>query len=228
MTKTIYWATYNQDQSLDLDLTPKRLVQHIAKSQSKHIGINHVACPAIRNKHRNTFYTTFPYDLEVIFQDNKLITNRPNEIFERVGLYEGSYAFDWGINRIFFSETPQILQTSPAFLQQTSYGHYGHLPSGAFDISKWFRPSVPAFQLWSGVKEFRAFKDEPQMYFDFPNEDAVELLEFKMTETLYNISNATVQHKFDTPKEKLVEVYKRFTQSGLNKKVLNEIKANLA
>jgi hypothetical protein len=223
-TQTIYWAAFNQDSTPDLEL--KSLVRHIASTQNTHLGGNHVACPAIRGKHSNTFYSTFPYDLKVMFKD-RLITNRPEVIEQRTGLYENSYAFNWNYHRIFFSPTPQIMETSPAFLHQTSYSQYAHAPSGAFDIGKWFRPSAPAFQLWSGVNEFKALKDEAHLYFNFPNENNIEFVQFQMTEYLYTISDATVSHKFNLPKQPLANLYKRFTQSGLRTKVLAQIEANL-
>ena len=222
--QTIYWAAFNQEPTPELEL--KSLVRHIATTQSNHIGSNQVACPAIRGKHSNTFYSTFPYDLEVMFKD-KLITNKPEVIEQRTGLYENSYAFNWHYNRIFFSPVPQIMETSPAFLHQTFYAQYGHAPSGAFDIGKWFRPSAPTFQLWSGVKEFKALKDEAHLYFNFPSQNRIEFKEFKMTDTLYKISEANTLFKSHIPKEGLSNLYRRFTQTGFQKKIMTEVEANL-
>lgn len=224
MTQTIYWAAFNQEPTPDLEL--KSLVRHIANAQSNHLRENHVACPAIRGKHSNTFYSTFPYDLEVMFT-NKLITNKPEVIEQRTGLYENSYAFNWHYNRIFFSPTPQIMETSPAFLHQTSYTQYGHAPSGAFDIGKWFRPSAPAFQLWSGINQFKALEGEAHLYFNFPNEKQIEFKQFVMTDDLYEISTHSVRHKEYLPKQNLNSLYKRFTQSGFKRKIMIEIEANL-
>ena len=223
-TQTIYWAAFNQDSTPELEL--KSLVRHIATTQNNHINENHIACPAIRGKHTNTFYGTFPYDLEVMFKD-KLITNKPEVIEQRTGLYENSYAFNWHYNRIFFSPIPQMMETSPAFLHQTSYTQYGHAPSGAFDIGKWFRPSAPSYQLWSRITEFKALKGEAHLYFNFPSEDKIELKQFKMTDVLYKISEASVGHKQHIPKQSLSILYNRHLRSGLNKKIMTEVEANL-
>lgn len=223
-TQTIYWAAFNQDSTPELELKP--LVRHIGNTQKNHVGENHIACPAIRGKHSNTFYSTFPYDLEVSFA-NGLTTNKPNSIEQRTGLYENSFAFNWHYNRIFFSPVSQTMETSPAFLHQTSYAQYGHAPSGAFDIGKWFRPSAPTFQLWSGVDEFKALKDEAHLYFNFPSENKVEFKEFKMTDILYRISEANTSFKSHVPKEGLSALYCRFVQSGFQKKIMKEIEANL-
>jgi hypothetical protein len=223
-TQTIYWAAFNQNSTPDLEL--KSLVRHISTTQSNHIGSNQVACPAIRSKHTNTFYSTFPYDLEVMFKD-KLITNKPEVIEQRTGLYENSYAFNWHYNRIFFSAVPQIMETSPAFLHRTTYSQYGHAPSGAFDIGKWFRPSAPTFQLWSGVNEFKVSKGEAHLYFNFPSKNTIEFKQFKMTDLLYEISSASVGHKQSIPKQNLQSLYTRFSQSGFQKKIMTEVEANL-
>jgi hypothetical protein len=224
MTKIIYWAAFDLEPTPDLELKP--LIQYMSSAQKNYIGDNFVACPAIRNKHTNTFYGVFPSDLEVNFQ-SEMTTNQPLVVEERTGLYNNSFAFNYRINRIFFSSTSQIMETSPAFLHQTSYSKYGHAPSGAFDIGKWFRPSAPAFQLWSGVKEFKALKGEAHLYFNFPNEDKIELRQFKMTDTLYDISTASLTHKAHIPNQSLKSVYSRFTRSGLANKVMSEIEANL-
>ena len=120
-----------------------------------------------------------------------------------------------------------MMETSPAFLHNTSYSQQGHAPSGAFDIGKWFRPSAPAFQLWSGVTEFKASKDEAHLYFNFPSTNRVIFQEFRMTETLYKISNASVNLKSHLPKEGLSSLYSRYTKAGFNKKIMAEIEANL-
>ncbi len=224
-TQTIYWAAFNQDPTPDY-LKLRSLVRDIATTQNNYVGSNHVACPAIRSKHTNTFYGVFPYDLEVSFT-GQMITNRPDEVDQRDGLYQNSFAFNWRYNRIFFSPVPQMMETSPAFLHQTSYTQYGHPPSGGFDIGRWFRPSAPSFQLWSGVTRFKALEGEPHLYFNFPNKDIIQLRQFKMTDSLYDISFASVAHKEIISKENLQSLYNRFTRSGLNKKVMREIEANL-
>ena len=224
-TQTIYWAAFNQDPTPD-SLKLKSLLRHIASNQSNYIGMNHVACPAIRSKHANTFYGVFPYDLQVTF-NGQMITNQPDDVAQRDGLYENSFAFNWRYNRIFFSPVPQIMETSPAFLHQNSYSQYGHAPSGAFDIGRWFRPSAPSFQLWSGVTQFKALQGEAHLYFNFPNKEKIELRQFEMTDLLYDISSASVAHKEIVGKQNLQSLYNRFTRSGLNKKIMSEVQANL-
>jgi hypothetical protein len=223
-TQTIYWAAFEQDSTPNLKLKP--LVKYLADEQSDHLGENHIACPAIRSNHTNTFYSTFPYDVEVNFKDG-LWSNKPEIINERVGVYKNSYAFNWHYYRIFFSPTSQMMEISPSFLHNTSYSQQGHAPSGAFDIGKWFRPSAPAFQLWSGVNEFKALKDEAHLYFNFPSTNRIVFQEFKMTETLYQIAYANTSVKYNLPNLGLSSLYSRFVKAGFSKKIMAEIEANL-
>lgn len=224
MDKIIYWANLTQLEDSQLELKP--LLADLAQSQAGHKGGNFVACPAISSKHKNTFVSTIPYDLSVRFYNDELFTS-DTKVTRREGLYDNSYAFDWGLSRIFFSEEPQLIETSPAFLHKTSYSKYGHAPSGAFDISQWFRPSSPTFQLWSGETEFQAKAGEAHLYFNFPNEYRISLKQFAMSDRLNQIMHTCVNYKIQKPKQRLSSIYNMFVENGLQKDTLKEIKSNL-
>lgn len=224
-TSTIYWARYSESCNY-FDATPRLLLPILAESQKRHIGNNFVACPAIRNKHKNTFVTNVPWDLSVSFSENSILTHDPY-VTRREGLYDSSYAFDWALRRIFFSAEPQLMETSPSYFQQTSYSTLGVLSSGSFDISKWFRPSSPNIQLWSNVDYFTARKDEPFLYFNFPSAHRIVLKEFKMTETLYAIATDNVAVKYTTPKLSLEALYEYASKQKQRKTILKEIQTNL-
>lgn len=224
-TSTVYWARYSEACQF-FDATPHALLPLLAESQKSHIGNNFVACPAIRNKHKNTFVTHVPWDISVSFFEGEMVTH-DSYAFRREGLYDSSYAFDWAIRRIFFSAEPQLMETSPAYFQQTSYSGLGVLSSGSFDISKWFRPSSPNIQLWQGVNYFTARQDEPFLYFNFPNESRIVLKEFKMTDTLYDIATNNVALKNTTPKLSLEALYEYAAVQKQRKTILKEIQTNL-
>jgi hypothetical protein len=209
-----------------LDLEPKSLIKDFAKSQAGHKNGNYVACPAFREKHKNTFISYIPFDISVRYADGGHYTNR-DEVTPRTGLYDDSYAFDLGLFRIFYSEDPQIMETSPAFLHQTSYSSMGHQASGAFDIGRWLRPSAPTFQLWSGVTEFSASEGEPHMYFNFPNENKIQLKQFYVSDKVKELSDANVSFKSYLPKQNLNSLYSRFIRSNQKNILIEEIKKNL-
>ena len=220
----VYWA--NLCPELEIDLEPKPLLVDIAKSQSQYKGQNWLSCPAIKDKNYNTFLTHIPHNLEVKFEKNSLYTN-DQRVTPRQGLYEKSYAFDWDIKRIFFSESPQIMEVTPSYLHKTSYSRYGHAPSGAFDISRWFRPSSPMFQLWSEENIFLAKKGEAHLYFNFPNNKKVVLKEFYFTDTLQEIVQLNVDHKNIVPRQSLDSIYNMFEATKRRKVVLSEIMKNI-
>jgi hypothetical protein len=220
----VYWA--NLCPELEIDLEPKPLLVDIAKSQSQYKGQNWLSCPAIKDKNYNTFLTHIPHNLEVKFEKNSLYTN-DQRVTPRQGLYEKSYAFDWDIKRIFFSESPQIMEVTPSYLHKTSYSRYGHAPSGAFDISRWFRPSSPMFQLWPEEDAFLAKGGEAHLYFNFPNNKKIVLKEFYFTEKLEEIMYLNLNHKNIMPKQTLHSVYKMFEDSKRKEIVLSEILRNL-
>jgi hypothetical protein len=224
MNQTIYWANLSNLPDQDMQLSP--LLTDLANSQSDHPGSNFVACPATTSKHRNTFMSTIPYDMSLRFVNNKLVTD-DKLIKQRLGLYDNSNAFDWRMNRIFFSPTPQIMEVSPAFLHRTSYSQQGHAPSGAFDVGQWFRPSSPTFQLWSGQSEFQGIKGEAHLYFNFPSENKIVLEQFQMTDKLINIMNTCLQHKFHEPRKRLPHLYDVFSDGGFKEEILKEISQNL-
>lgn len=225
-SNTVYWAVFS-DNSNGYDYELSSLVKELGQSQKNYPLENLVACPAVRGKHINTYVSKLPYNLDIQINNNQWQTNHPEDVQPRQGLYDNSYAFDWRFYRIFFSPIPQMMESSPAFLHQTTHTTYGHALSGAFDIGRWFRPTSPAWQMWSNVNEFHALKGEAHLYHNFPNENKIQLQQFIMTDTLREIAEQNVKHKQYVPKQSLFNLYERFTRSGGHKKVLSEIKANL-
>ncbi len=222
--QTIYWGNMSQLPSSEFSLKP--LIPNVAKSQSAYPKENHVACPAIRSKNSNTFFSTIPYDISVRIYNGQFLAS-DSEIEQRQGLYENSYAFNWNVRRIFFSPFEQTMEVSPAFLHKTSYSQYGHAPSGEFDISKWFRPSSPTFQLWENETEFKAQKGEPHLYFTFANKKKIKLQEFKMSGRLYDIAKYCSGYKRIKPHQSLSSNYQMFVETGLQEETFTEIKKNL-
>jgi len=222
--QVVYWA--NLTELPDEIMTPLPLLGDIAKSQAGYKGGNHVACPAIRAKHVNTFFTRISYSLKVKFDEGQCFTT-DLRVSPRQGLYESSFAFDWSIQRIFFSPISQIMEVSPPYLHKTSYSQFGHAPSGSFDIGAWFRPSSPTFQLWSGEKQFSAQEGEAHLYFNFPSEKRIVLKQFLMTPILHEALMACVSYKDVKPKQTMETMYNDFKNNGLRDIILKEIDRNI-
>jgi|688.fasta_scaffold525052_2 hypothetical protein len=226
-TKIVYWGIFDDYAKNSLfDLELKSLIKDFSESQKNFKDQNYVACPAFREKHKNTFMSYIPYDLLFKNKNGIEYSNR-SEITTRTGLYDNSYAFNLNLLRIFYSEEPQMLETSPAFLHKTSYSSMGHQASGAFDIGKWLRPSAPTFQLWPGVTEFSAIEGEPHMYFNFPNEQKIHLKQFYVSDKIKELSESNVSFKSYLPKQNLNSLYSRFLKSNQKNIIIEEIKKNL-
>lgn len=225
--QVVYWSIlYDYAKNSLFDLEPKSLIKDFSESQKNVKDNNYVACPSFREKHRNTFVSYIPYDILFGYDNGQYYRNRDELVF-RTGLYDNSHAFDLDLTRLFYSEEPQILETSPAFLHKTSYSAMGHMPSGAFDIGKWLRPSSPTFQMWSGVTEFSAKEGEPHMYFNFPNDKKIQLKQFYASDKIREMSEANVSFKSYIPKQNLNSLYSRFLKSNQKKIIIEEIKKNL-
>jgi hypothetical protein len=226
-TKIVYWGIFDDYAKTSLlDLEPKSLIKDFSESQKNFKDSNYVACPAFREKYKNTFVSNIPYNLLFGYNNGEYYRNR-DEITIRTGLYDNSHAFDLNLLRIFYSEEPQTLETSPAFLHQTSYCSMGHQASGSFDIGKWLRPSAPTFQLWPGIEEFSAKEGEPHMYFNFPSKQKIYLKQFYVSDKIKELSESNTSFKLYLPKQNLNSLYSRFLKSNQKNIIIQEIKKNL-
>jgi len=220
----IYWANLNEPPSAHFTIQP--LLKNIAKLQAGYKGGDYIACPAIRGKHSNTFFSSIPYDINVMFTNGQFFSS-DTKITPRQGLYANSYAFNWCIERIFFSPIKQIMEVSPAYLHKTSYSQYGHAPSGAFDIGSWFRPSSPTFQLWTGEQQFLAKQGEAHLYFNFPSDNRIVLQEFFMNKDLFDIMNWCTNYKERKPYTPFKDIYRDFNNNNFPALIMNNITKNL-
>lgn len=230
-TSIVYWSPFTIPQNVPERILwnqePQPFLADLRERQKDSLLDSHFMCPSVKQKHKNTFIADFTYDVDVYSYKNEIVTKTPY-VNQRVGVYPDSFAFDiTGFDRVFFSEESLLMQTSPAYYHQTSYSHLGHVPSGQFDISQWFRPSAPTVQCFSHVGKFEAKEGEPLMYFNFVTNDKVELKPFLLTQTLYDISQACISLKFKNRKLPLNEMYARFTRSNLKNTIMREIKKNL-
>lgn len=230
-TRIVYWSPFGPLEDIPLMLLQstelKPFLSDLRERQKISGRESHFMCPCVRDKHRNTFIGYFNYDVDVSFFNNELFTQTPT-INQRPGVYPNSFAFGIsGFFRIFFSETPLLMETSPAYYHQTSYSHLGHVPSGQFDINQWFRPSAPTFQCFPNVNRFQAQQNEPLMYFNFESTEKIELRQFVLTKKLLDIASGCVSLKNTHPRLPLTDMYRRFNQTTLSRVILKEIKANL-
>jgi hypothetical protein len=220
--KVVYWSSAHNN----FNIEPDPWILDFTALQKTVTGKNYMACPSIREKHKNTFISRMPVDLRVNFNTDYASDERVN-MFKDRGIYENSNMFGVNLSRIFFSPEPQMLEVTPPYLHKTSYSQYGHTSSGSFDIHYWFRPTKLMFQLWPEQQYFSINKDEPFAYYNFPNKDKIVFRQFVMTDKLLEISENNVQYKFTNPRQSLQNLYDMSKKNKIHKTVFAEIKKNL-
>jgi hypothetical protein len=113
------------------------------------------------------------------------------------------------------------------YFHQTSYSSLGHIPSGQFNIGKWFRPSAPNVSVFPKIDVFKAIKGDALIYYNFATNKRVILKQFFVTDLLFNIALDSVDHKQFIPNQPLQDLYNRVTKGKINKVIQKDILSNL-
>lgn len=239
----IYWSPwvnpdfqYNQ---MILDVKPKSLMSDLQKrraidpaippSQNLENG-KYQVCSALHTFSKNMFIVKSPFDADIKLDENGSIVkdSEVSHMFvERISSIENSYSVDFNFSFLFFSEEPVKMTLTPAYLHKTSHNDSGFVAAGEYDISNWFRPAPCIFQLWPGTKGLVIKQDEPLSYVKFDTDKEVELRQFKVTDDIVKMVNACGTVKFFKPFEPMEKLYVRFSNTGLKRAVLKEVKNNI-
>ena len=119
------------------------------------------------------------------------------------------------------------MESMHPFMHNTPVSKYGFYVPGGFDISQWFRPLEYAFQMWENCNDFKISQNDPLMYVRFNTLEKVELKKFYLTPELFDLSMSCVRIKSYWRQRNLGKLYDIFTQSKIQKKIIEEIKKNL-
>lgn len=231
----VYWAPVFFDKEKDWNMfytDLDSLYDFHRKNISKESSTNNLFyCPAFKNLAQNTFLIKNPIHSHFIFEDGTAKVKSRNYIDIDVAhdpSIQGSKLITYGLQFIFFSESPLILKLTSPFFNQTQYTRYGALVPGQLRIDSWFRTLNLEINLWSGVNELEFLKDEILAYISFESqEQEIELIRFEMNDKLHRYASScgtATQWESFVP---LYDRYKRFMQSRTNKLVANEIKKNI-
>lgn len=249
---TVYWAvdedTKRQYDHTLLDLKPKSLLSEVNsyRPKNKHIPItsdgqapapgDYQACSAFHTVVDNVYVMRSPFDVSVSLttqgqiirpQVGQDFINPLDFFYERISSIEGGFSVDYMLSQVFFCEEPLNVTLTPPYMHQTSQPEYGFICSGKFDISAWFRPFTLIYQLWKGKREIKIMQGEPIAYFHFETERPIKFQEFVLTPELVQMLQACMNHKRFRPFQKMENLYNTFFNTGMNKKVLKAIKANI-
>lgn len=228
-SSVVYWALFVEPNKFAeralLTEEPKRLISDLKDVYNPESGV--FRCPAIKNKHMNTFVYKLPYEVVVSTMGGSGFYTKHDNTVQRISMYKEASSFEIKYQLIFYSFEDIILSTSPTFFHQTSYSSMGHIPSGEFNIARWFRPFAPNISMFPNCHIFKADKGEPLVYFNFLTEKRVTLKQFFITDLLFNVALDIGGHKGFIPYQPLQDLYDRASKSKIHKVIKKEILNNL-
>jgi len=240
----VYWAPeariekQHQQLLLDMPLIPvmkdvqkRRDRKTFAKGSSAEdpFGNGYQMCTALHELSNNLYYIKAPFDVDISLNDDGSINPTANSgwFSQRHSSIENGMSADFDFSYMLFSEEELNVSITPPYLHQTSQPEYGFVCSVKWDISSWFRPHILIYQLWENKKNIYFKKNEPLAYLKFETERPIIFKEYIVTSEILNILNACLGHKYIVPFQAMQDLYKRFTQTSMKKRLLKEIKKNI-
>lgn len=231
----VYWAPVSDFRSFMMNMTwgaPTPVLNSLPSFNKVEPSKNYRVCRGATDSFKNSFVFSIPQDIEARFYGDvtdPTVESTPSWCVPRPSSFENTYSFDLDFLWAFFSEEDVTLRLTPPYLHKTETQNYGHLVSGSFNISRWFRATNFTYNLWQNESTFKLRSGEPAAYlhFETKNGSPVKLQQFFMTQELRQVCKETVDLKLWLPFEPLNSLYKRFTQSGTREFVSKTIKSNL-
>jgi hypothetical protein len=224
----VYWTMYTAIDRITKSSLLFEPPQHIWSTLPKDGVDSYRSCYASQAFFKNTYVLNNAIDLSVtISDDGKTITPNDGFILPRPAAYNGQHTITIDYAWLFFTEDDIEIAQYPPYLHNPTAIKYGTVHAGAFNISKWFRPIVAQYTLWKNVNTFEIKSGEPMMYLDFKTNNKVELKRFELTPEIAEIAGGSFDFKSLLPKTPMEELYRRFTRSKRNKRLLQLIQQNL-
>jgi hypothetical protein len=240
----VYWAPeaiiQREHQQLLLEMPLLPVMKDIHKRRNKKDmpkGTNYKdpnsngyqMCTALHELSNNLYYIKAPFDVDVSFnEDGLLVAGGYSSWFkERNSSIDNALSADFDFSYMLFSEEKLDVSITPPYLHQTSQPEYGFICAVKWDISSWFRPHILIYQLWQNKKRIHFKKDEALAYLKFETSRPVIFKEYKITEEILNILNSCLGHKFIVPFQPMKDLYRRFNQTSMKKRLVAEIKKNV-
>lgn len=230
---TIYWGIYSIDENnFNLNLgwePPKPLISILPHAKTSNPG-NYRNCTASVPMFRSIYAIINSIDAKVQLtgdvNEPQLYATSTAWALRESG-FMNRYSVDYNQQWLFFSEESVKLQITPPYLHNTSVNSTATIASGAFDISKWFRPINPCFLLWDNQDSITLTKNEPLMYLQFMTDKKIKLVHFNVTKEMIDVAAEMVLHKNYFPFESLQNLYIKFKRGNFDKKILKLIKENI-
>jgi hypothetical protein len=239
----IYWAPFamveNQYRYILLDMEPIPLKSYVIKNKAKNPELQvtrgrlnpggYHTCSAMHELAVNTFILKAPFDSKVdLDEDGFLLNQHLSKWFvPREKSLDESLCIDFDIPYLFFSEESVSMRVTPPYMTKTVQQDYGFPSAVKYDISKWFRPLIITYQLWSGIRSLEIKENDPLLYINFETDRPIILKQFELTQNIVSQAQACMADKDVYPRQKMQLLYNRFQSSKMNEIILKEIKNNL-
>lgn len=238
---TIYWSPWYRDHKIytenylahyDLE---KVYVDLVKNKEDQNIADNFFNCHAFKYFCKNLYSLKNPYTVDLIYENGRVFSKNPPKTGYDLAMtsqvkhpsIKNSLTINYCTNWIFFADKPVYLQTMQPWMHKTEASKTSFYVPGAFDISKWFRPIEMACQLFPGENTFKSLEGEPLIYANFLTDEPIVLKKFYLTQELIDLSTSCTSLKYFKKFKSLNSLYKIFSTSLLQKKILKEIQNNV-
>lgn len=228
-TTTVYWGLFVRPNEFAeralLTKEPTRVISDLKDIYNPESQV--FACPAVRDKHKNTFVYKLPFDVSVSNSKDAGYQSKYPNTTQRESMYKDGFSFDIWYHLIFYSFEELLIQTSPAYLHQNPWSALGHAPSGSFNIGRWFRPSAPNISVYPHIESIELKKGDALIYYNFATDKHVVLKQLFVTDLLFDTATGLAGHKFVVPNQPLDLLYDKFEGGKIDNLVQKEILENL-
>jgi hypothetical protein len=213
---------------------PVRVVSTLGSTPKEKDG-SYLACTGLKTFYKNCYTFIHPVNSQITLTPGETEYDSPSDgvsegfpawTFETQpikGQYRVTFDFGW----TFFSEEPLQMLVTPPYMHNTSDKEGGFIAAGSYDISKWFRPINTTYVLWPKSKSIKITKGDPALYIHFLTDRPINLIQYEMTDEIYEIVCQTVALKKFMPMRPLNVLYEMFTKGSRDKQLLRRIKENL-
>lgn len=244
-TITVYWAAAPYDPKSEswsfLYSEPELVNQHFIKDSlpSNKLRI----CPALKDVNKNLF------TIKSNFQEDFTISKDAIDNFDnipqyapisasgniRLGLqksrerqYKNYLNYNYNLGWLFFADQSVEMQTFSPFMPPSTPIEGGFLPSGKFDIGKWYRPVNLEYVVPTTSNYFKIDSNQDLIYLKFNTEKKIVFKKYLLTDELRELGKEFAESSirygaFKSLKERYLDAKK----SKASEIVLSQIKKNV-
>lgn len=229
MTK-VYWNTFDKvlgvyGEKSDLSmikmayLEPEPVIPYIINNRECENNGHYTKCPAFLDYYKNTYVLYSPVDLTIEYNSQtKIINTKPQgqDFFDKFVVYRGHeigendpFLMSLNFYHIFVADKDCMIEQLPNTFHNDCVSSKIKIISGTFDISKWHRPIVFAFEINDTSKPLVIKRGDPLCYIRFIPKDGkkINLIEKEFSEKELTNINRCLHLKLAVPKMPLKILY---------------------